>query len=150
MTNIAPRLFKTDAAIRHVGEGLILRTLPKMEWTHEAHLAACTFIIRDRLDIAPEWEMGIIISRYNESVGGVNDDHQGYHETMTQCFIIAVRQHLADRPSDETLLNAVNTLLLSERGLRDWPLRFYSRERLFSVAARRRFVTPDLGEFSAA
>ena len=29
-------------------------------------------------------------------------------------------------------------------GRRDWPLRFYSRERLFSVAARRGFVEPDL------
>jgi hypothetical protein len=29
-------------------------------------------------------------------------------------------------------------------GARDWPLRFYSPERLFSVEARRRFVEPDL------
>ena len=29
-------------------------------------------------------------------------------------------------------------------GRRDWPLRFYSAERLFSVEARRQFVPPDL------
>ena len=29
-------------------------------------------------------------------------------------------------------------------GRRDWPLRFYSAERLFSVEARRKFVPPDL------
>jgi hypothetical protein len=29
-------------------------------------------------------------------------------------------------------------------GRRDWPLRFYSGERLFSVEARRRFIPPDL------
>jgi hypothetical protein len=29
-------------------------------------------------------------------------------------------------------------------GKRDWPLRFYSPDRLFSVEARRAFVTPDL------
>jgi len=29
-------------------------------------------------------------------------------------------------------------------GRRDWPLSFYSRDRLFSVEARRHFVTPDL------
>jgi hypothetical protein len=28
-------------------------------------------------------------------------------------------------------------------GRRDWPLGFYSRELLFSVAARRGFVEPD-------
>ncbi len=29
-------------------------------------------------------------------------------------------------------------------GDRDWPLGFYSRERQFSVAARRTFAPPDL------
>jgi len=29
-------------------------------------------------------------------------------------------------------------------GRRDWPLRFYSRERLLSVVARREFVMPDV------
>ena len=29
-------------------------------------------------------------------------------------------------------------------GRRDWPLRFYSAERLFSVEARRNFVAPDV------
>jgi hypothetical protein len=38
----------------------------------------------------------------------------------------------------------VNELLLSPMGRRDWPLRFYSRERLFSVEARRNFVPPDV------
>jgi hypothetical protein len=29
-------------------------------------------------------------------------------------------------------------------GRREWPLRFYSREHLLSVAARRVFVPPDI------
>jgi hypothetical protein len=29
-------------------------------------------------------------------------------------------------------------------GRRDWPHRFYSGERLFSVEARRHFVSPDV------
>ncbi len=44
------------------------------------------------------------------------------------------------------LLAAVNGLLAAPEGQRDWPLRFYSRERLFSVEARRKFVAPDLME----
>ena len=43
----------------------------------------------------------------------------------------------------------VNAMLLSDVGRRDWPLRFYSRELLFSVAARRRFVEPDLAPLPA-
>ena len=38
----------------------------------------------------------------------------------------------------------VNGLLSAPEGQRDWPLRFYTRERLFSVAARRDFVEPDI------
>jgi hypothetical protein len=144
MTDHSIRFFADDAAVTHVGEGLIARTLPRAEWTHEAHLGACLYIVRDRPDIHAERDLPVIIARYNESVGGVNDDHQGYHETITQIFIAAVRAHLAERPEHADLHQAVNALLLSDRGKRNWPLRFYSPERLFSVEARRRHVPPDL------
>ncbi len=42
MTEFSIRPFASAEAIRHVGEGFLARTLPKGEWTHEAHLAACT------------------------------------------------------------------------------------------------------------
>jgi hypothetical protein len=38
----------------------------------------------------------------------------------------------------------VNQLLLSPMGRRDWPLRYYSPQRLFSVEARREFIRPDI------
>lgn len=144
MTDYEPRLFDSADAIRRVGEGLIDCTLPKEEWTHEAHLGACVWIVRDCPHIDAERDIPSLITRYNAAVGGVNDDTQGYHETITQVFIAAVRSHLSDRPAGDSLLDAVNSLLLSERGARDWPLRSYSAERLFSVAARRGFVAPDL------
>ena len=40
MTDHPIRNFESAAAVRHVGEGLLARTLPKAEWTHEADLAA--------------------------------------------------------------------------------------------------------------
>ena len=144
MTDCKPRLFECDADIKRIGEGLLACTLPKADWTHEAHLGACTWIIRDRPDIVPERDMAAIIPAYNESVGGVNSDNEGYHETITQIYIAAVRAHLLETPGDAALVDAVNALLLSDRGRRDWPLRSYSRERLFSVEARRNFVLPDL------
>jgi hypothetical protein len=150
MTEHNPRLFANEEAIHHIGEGLLARTLPRAEWTHEAHLAATTWIIATRPDIHPESAMPAIISAYNESVGGVNSDSEGYHETITQVFIAAIRAHLAERPPNQPLVDSVNALLLSDRGKRDWPLRFYSRERLFSVAARRGCIAPDLRESAAS
>ncbi len=143
MTDPSPRLFKTDAEIRRIGVGLLDRSLPRADWTHEAHLAACHWIVTDRPDIDPERDMRGIISGYNAAVGGVNDDTQGYHETITRCFIHAVRLQVATG-GGRPLVERVNALLASPFGSRDWPLAFFSRERLFSVAARREFVEPDL------
>lgn|GEM_PF-1789124 len=93
-----PRLFPDDLAIRHIGEGLLACSLRREEWTHEAHLAACCWLVVERPDIAPERDLADLIRRFNESVGGVNSDSEGYHETITQCFIRAVRLYLA-RPT---------------------------------------------------
>ena len=144
MTEYRPRLFSSDAEIEHIGEGLVARSLPRPEWTHEAHLAATTYLLVRRPDIDLDKELPGIIRSYNESVGGVNDDTQGYHETITRTFLHGVRLFLAEADSDEPLHELVNDLLLSPMGRRDWPMRFYSGERLFSVEARRKFVTPDV------
>lgn len=147
MTDYAPRLFSDDAAIRRIGEGLLARSLPREDWTHEAHLAACLWLITELSDFAIEVELPGTIRRYNESVGGVNDDTQGYHETLTQLYIAGVRDWLCGGTIPATLVERVNALLGSPAGRRDWPLTLYSHERLFSVDARRNLVTPDLGEW---
>jgi hypothetical protein len=147
MTDHKPRLFACDADIRDVGARFLDCTLPKAEWTHEAHLATCLWIVTERPDIDPETDLGSLIRRYNLAMGGVNDDTQGYHDTMTRCFIHTVRRHLAET-CDDTLVGRVNALLQSPYGRRDWPLQHYTRETLFSVAARRGFLKPDLKPFA--
>jgi hypothetical protein len=143
MTDHPVRLFESDAAIRSLGLAVLACTLPRPEWTHEAHLATCAWLILERPDILPERDLPALIRRYNESVGGVNDDTQGYHETITQVSISAVRAALA-RSEGRGLADRVNALLQAEEGRRDWPLRFYSPERLFSSEARLGWVEPDL------
>ena len=144
MTEYRPRFFRSDAAIEHLGEGLVARTLTKPEWTHEAHLAATTYLLSRRPDIDLDKELPDIIRRFNESVGGVNSDTEGYHETITRVFLHGVRLFLEEADPREPLHELVNELLLSPMGRRDWPLRFYSGERLFSVEARRHFIPPDV------
>jgi hypothetical protein len=144
MTEFRPRFFTSDAEIEHLGEGLIARTLPRGEWTHEAHLAATTYLLLKRPDVDLDKDLPGLIRRYNESVGGVNSDSEGYHETITRAFLHGVRLFLVEADPDAALRELVNDLLLSPMGRRDWPLRFYSRDRLFSVEARRHFIEPDL------
>jgi hypothetical protein len=145
--NEEPRLWPDDDAIRRVGEGMLARTLSKAEWSHEAHIGATCWLIVERPDILPERDLPDLIRRYNESTGGVNDATQGYHETITQLFIRTLRHALAER--DGALHARVNAILLAPEGQRDWPLRFYSRDLLFSKEARLGWVEPDLVALSA-
>ena len=142
-TEYSPRLFERDSDIRALGEGLLACALPREAWTHEAHLSACLWLLTERPDIDIDAEIATIIRRFNESVGGVNDDTQGYHDSITRAYVAGVRLFLS-QTAEAGLAKRVNALLLSDIGRRDWPLRFYSRERLFSVEARRGFVEPDL------
>lgn len=140
----APRPWPNDDAIRAVGEAMLARTLPKPLWTHEAHIATTCWLILERPDIVPERDLPGLIRRYNESVGGVNDATQGYHETITQAYIRGLRAALADRKG--SLHARVNAILPAPEGQRDWPLRFYSRDLLFSPEARLGPVEPDLAQ----
>jgi len=144
MTEYRPRFFHSDAEIEYIGEGLLARTLPRAEWTHEAHLAATTYLSLRRPDVNLDEELPGIIRRYNASVGTPNSDSEGYHETITRVFLHGVRLFLGEANPKEPLHDLVNELLLSPMGRRDWPLRFYSPERLFSVEARHNFVQPNL------
>jgi hypothetical protein len=147
-TEYSPRLFAGDNEIRAIGEGLLARTLPREAWTHEAHLGACLWLLSERPDVDVDAEIATIISRFNESVGGVNDDHGGYHDSITRAYVAGVR-HFLSETTETGLLARVNAMLTSDVGRRDWPLRFYSRELLFSVSARRGFVDPDLAPLPA-
>jgi hypothetical protein len=143
---LPPRLFGTDADVRRIADGLITRTLPRADWTHEAHLAAIAAILLDYPQVRPEADMPGIISGYNVAVGGVNDDTQGYHETITQFWVANARAFLAG-DAGGALVQRVNRFIAAPEGRREAPLRYFSRARLFSVEARRRAVEPDLMRF---
>ncbi len=143
MTEFHPRLFHSDSEVARIGEGLVELTLPRAEWTHEAHLAASTYLLIRRTDLDLDRDLPDIICSYNESVGGVNSDTEGYHETITRVFLLGVRLFLSEA-SEAALHELVNNLLRSPMGKRDWPLRFYRRELLFSKGARLAWAEPDL------
>ena len=118
--------------------------MPKAEWTHEAHLAATTYLLLKHPEIDLDAALPGLIRAYNESVGGLNDNTQGYHETITRAYLHGIRLFLSEADRAAPVDHLVNDLLHSPMGQRDWPLRFWSKERLISVEARRGWVEPDL------
>lgn len=131
-----------DDAIARVGEGLLALTLPKSEWTHEGHCVAAVWLTMRRPDMDLARDLPAIIRAYNEATGTANTDSGGYHETITQFYIRAVR-HAVDRLAPASLSETCAAVLASDFAARDFPLRFWTRETLFSVDARRRWVDPD-------
>ncbi len=136
------RLFVSDAEIEHIGAGVLERTLPKSEWTHAAHFAAAFWVL-ERLDMDAARDMPGLIRAYNEATGVHNTDSTGYHATITLVSLRAARAWLAARPG-MALHEALNELLAAAPGRSDWLLRYWSKPVLFSVAARRSWVEPDL------
>ncbi len=134
--------FSSDSEIHRIAAGLIDRSLPKREWTHAAHFAAAFWVLRHP-DMHAMRDMPGLIRAYNEATGVPNTDTGGYHETITMASLRAARAWLAARPH-APLHEALNELLAGEYGRSDWLLSYWSKPLLFSVAARRAWVGPDL------
>jgi hypothetical protein len=134
--------FTSDAEIDYIGRGLMDRSLPKAQWTHAAHFAAAFWLLR-RSDLHATRDMPGLIRAYNEATGVPNTDTSGYHETITIGSLRAAEAWLADR-THQALYEALNELLASKYGRSDWLLAHWSKPVLFSVAARRAWVEPDL------
>jgi len=132
----------SETDIERIARGLIDRSLPKREWTHAAHFAVALWLLRHRGSHAVT-EMPGLIRAYNEATGVPNSDSSGYHETITLASLRAGNAWLTERPH-APLHVALRELLESAYGRSDWPLNFWSREILFSTAARRSWVDPDL------
>jgi hypothetical protein len=137
--------FTSDAEIIAIGEAVVARTLPKPAWTHAAHFAAAVWLIAGQSDLVAERDMPGLIRAYNTATGVPNTDSEGYHETITLASLRATRAFLASLPDSRLpLFTICNRLLATDLGKRDWLLAYWSRERLFSVEARRGWVEPDL------
>jgi len=126
-----------------VARALIDRTLPKAEWTHEAHLLTGLWHVHAHGAVAALPLLRQRISAYNESVGTANTGTAGYHETITRFYVTVIDRFLAtaDRTRE---LDVLARELIASYGDRRLPLHHYSEGRLFSPVARRSWVEPDL------
>ncbi|HRE03322.1 MAG TPA: hypothetical protein PLV68_18640, partial [Ilumatobacteraceae bacterium] len=79
-----------DERAMQVASGLLDRSLPKAEWTHEAHVLACIALVRSlgARDALAALRAGI--PPYNEATGVANTPTGGYHDTITVYYVWAV------------------------------------------------------------
>ena len=135
----------TNEDIARIGRGVRDRTLPKAQWTHAAHLAAALHLLDAHGLAGAEERMPGVIQRYNEATGVPNTDHAGYHHTITLASLRTVHARMGEGSAAVRLAR----LLALGMDRSDWLLAHYTRERLFSAAARRGWVEPDLAPLAA-
>jgi len=119
------------------------RTLPRVEWTHRAHLAVGTWHVH-RYGPARALELlRVGITRLNEAHGTVNDDNGGYHESVTRAYVQLLSAFVASR-ADRSAADCAQALLAGPLAAKKALLTYYSAKNLMSVAARRGWVEPDV------
>jgi hypothetical protein len=133
----------SEDEIERIALGLLDLSLPKLEWTHRAHFAAALWLLTHQEVLARAGGMASVIRRYNEATGVANTDTTGYHETITIASLRGAASYLHKGP-DGPLGERLDRLMGGTLGDKRWPLAHWSKARLMSAEARRRWVGPDL------
>jgi hypothetical protein len=120
-------------------------TLPKAEWTHQAHLTVALWYA-SRLPF--EEALVVVrerIRRINAAHGVATTPTGGYHETITRFYVMVICGYVAEEAGEAgTDWAARANRLLARYGSRDLPLRHYTKDLLMSAEARFGWVEPDL------
>ena len=137
-------LFATIRDLTEHTDRLLDFSLPKSRSTHAGHLAAAYDLLNryseDHLiEIMPN-----IIRKYNDATQTPNTDSDGYHHTITLFYIRAIAHFKRELPAPISNLDGCHRLITSSYGQKDFMLRFYSEDCLFSPTARPSWVAPDL------
>jgi hypothetical protein len=118
-------------------------TLPKSEWTHEAHLRVGLWHL---LRHSPAEALDLLrdrIRRYNIATGGTNTETTGYHESITRFYVWVIDRFLQNIDRTRSI-DELTTELIHACGDRELPLNYWTKSRLMSSEARLGWVEPDL------
>jgi hypothetical protein len=139
--------FERDEEVNLLAQAFEERTLSKSEWTHAMHLVVGLYYCYHHPPGVAKNLMSDGIYWLNDAHGTPNTAESGYHETLTVFWLRTVAIYLEKAGRDKGLAELANGLTEAFNDTR-LPLKYYSRERLFSVEARMNYVEPDLEDFS--
>ena len=119
------------------------RTLPKVEWTHAAHVVVCAFYAAEHDPTEALQRMREGIPLYNLAVGGQNTEDSGYHETLTCFWAHIIRDFIVSAQFPTSFVAAEATVLRygQERKLHT---SYYSYDVVANRLARRQWIPPDI------
>lgn len=111
-------------------------------WKHAEHLTvALCYLSRHDIGTATEKMRTGILNLLTNGFGLDLSKENPYHETLTIFWMHTIDKfRLARNPT--SLLDTANELVSTYD--KDYPLRFYTRELLFSDRARAKYTSPDI------
>jgi hypothetical protein len=120
-------------------------TLPKAEWTHQAHLTVALWYASRMPFEEALAAMRQGIRQINAAHGVATTPTGGYHETITRFYMMVICRYVGEEAGEAgTDWAARVNSLLARYGARDLPLRHYTKELLMSADARFGWIEPDL------
>ena len=136
------RYFCSENEILDLVASFEAATLAREDWRHAEHLAVGLFYAEKHGLERGTGKMRSGIMRLLEKGFGVDlSKEMPYHETITVFWMRTAYAFLLMTRSASTV-ERTNALIAAFD--KDFPLRFYSRERLFSEEARAEYICPDL------
>jgi hypothetical protein len=121
-------------------------TISRDEWKHAEHLTvALYYLSHHEIETATE-KMRTGIFKLLGAFGVELAKEMPYHETMTVFWMRTVFDFAASK-NRTSIVDKANELVAKYD--KDYPLRFYSREYLFSDEAREKYVEGDLNKANA-
>lgn len=124
-------------------EAFLSRTLPKQEWTHEAHLKVGLWYLLHYSPSDSLQKLRTNIKQYNVACGVANTESQGYHETITCFYVWKIAKFLQQVECTQPI-DLLADKLITLYGDKSLPYEYYSQDRLMTKTARLQWVEPDL------
>lgn len=136
-------IYTKDEEIAELVEKFESCRVTRDEWTHAAHLTVALWYALDHDRARATAKMRGGIFNLLNSFGVDLTKEMPYHETLTVFWMRTILDYLEKTEDQESLVKLANGLIetCGDSGL---PLKFYSRELLFSPAARANYIEPDL------
>ncbi len=138
--------YKTENELLAVINSFENGTIAREDWRHTEHLTVALYYLSHHDFDSALVKMRDGIFNLLRAFEVDFKKEMPYHETMT-IFWLRMVNDFKDSKNGASMLETCNELV--EKFDKDFPLRFYSREVLFSDEARQTFVNADLNDACA-
>lgn len=133
--------FSSENEINEIVKNFENGTIPRADWKHAEHLTVALFYLWQSDYETAYVKMRDGIFNLLKSFGVDLSKEMPYHETLTVFWLKTVDDFRKEK-TGYSIVELCNELI--EKYDKNFPLKFYSRERLFSDIAHAEYIEGDL------